>query len=106
MFRERYNTKQQDLFHVLTAYSMYNSEVSYCQGMSQVAALLLMYFSEEGEVFWALHQLMSHPTYNMHAAFIPSFPKLQRFQELHDKVRHFIADRVYKHLFSRFFLKS
>ena len=27
MFRERYNIKQKDLFHVLTAYSMYNTEV-------------------------------------------------------------------------------
>ena len=86
MFRERYNTKQQELFHVLAAYSMYNSEVSYCQGMSQVAALLLMYLTSEEDAFWALHQLMTNQTYNMHAAFIPSFPKLQRFQELHDKV--------------------
>ena len=31
MFRERYNSRQQDLFHVLAAYSMYNSEVRlYC----------------------------------------------------------------------------
>ena len=28
MFRERYNTRQQDLFHVLAAYSMYNTEVN------------------------------------------------------------------------------
>ena len=27
MFRERYNIKQKDLFHVLAAYSMYNTEV-------------------------------------------------------------------------------
>ena len=27
MFRDRYNTRQQALFHVLAAYSLYNSEV-------------------------------------------------------------------------------
>ena len=27
MFRERYNIKQRDLFHVLVAYSVYNTEV-------------------------------------------------------------------------------
>ena len=27
MFRERYNSRQQDLFHVLAAYSMFNTEV-------------------------------------------------------------------------------
>jgi len=39
--------RQQALFHVLAAYSMYNTDVGYCQGMSQIAALLLMYFNEE-----------------------------------------------------------
>ena len=39
--------RQQMLFHVLAAYSMYNTEVGYCQGMSEIAALLLMYLSEE-----------------------------------------------------------
>ncbi|WAR07467.1 US6NL-like protein [Mya arenaria] len=47
MFRERYGVKQQALFHVLAAYSMYNTEVGYCQGMSEIAALLLMYLNEE-----------------------------------------------------------
>ena len=32
---------------MLGAYSMYNTEVGYCQGMSQIAALLLMYLNEE-----------------------------------------------------------
>jgi len=39
--------RQQALFHVLAAYSMYNTEVGYCQGMSQIAAILLMYLNEE-----------------------------------------------------------
>jgi len=39
--------RQQALFHILAAYSMYNTEIGYCQGMSQIAALLLMYFNEE-----------------------------------------------------------
>ena len=33
MFRERYNTKQQELFRVLVAYSVYNSEIGYCQSV-------------------------------------------------------------------------
>ena len=47
IFRERYNIRQQMLFRVLVAYSVYNTEVGYCQGMSQIAALLLMYMDEE-----------------------------------------------------------
>jgi len=98
MFRERYNTRQQDLFHVLAAYSMFNSEVGYCQGMSQIAALLLMYLNSEEDAFWALSQLMASPKYNMHGFFIPGFPKLIRFQEQHDKILHKKLRRLQKHL--------
>lgn len=98
MFRERYNTRQQDLFHVLAAYSMYNSEVGYCQGMSQIAALLLMYLNSEEDAFWALSQLMVGPKYNMHGFFIPGFPKLMRFQDHHDKILLKKLKRLQKHL--------
>jgi len=100
MFRERYNTRQQDLFHVLAAYSMFNTEVGYCQGMSQVAALLLMYLNSEEDAFWALSQLMASHKYNMHGFFIPGFPKLIRFQEQHDKILHKKLRRLQKHLIS------
>ena len=53
-----YNFRQQALFHVLAAYSMYNTEVGYCQGMSEIAALLLMYLNEE--VFMFTYLLTVH----------------------------------------------
>lgn len=37
---------------------MYNSEVGYCQGMSTLAGMLLMYLGEE-ETFWALNILLA-----------------------------------------------
>ncbi|XP_003371864.1 ubiquitin carboxyl- hydrolase 6 [Trichinella spiralis] len=43
-FRQRYGFKQRSLLNVLTAYSMFNRELGYCQGMNHLAALLLMYF--------------------------------------------------------------
>lgn len=82
--------RQQSLFHVLTAYSVYNTvsvqshpwlikrcyiiadlvcsclqEVSYCQGMSQIAAILLMFMNEE-DAFWALSQLLTNQKHGMH----------------------------------------
>jgi hypothetical protein len=39
--------------------SMYNSEVGYCQGMSTLAGMLLMYLGEE-ETFWALNILLAN----------------------------------------------
>ena len=98
MFRERYNPRQNALFHVLAAYSVYNTELGYCQGMSQIAALLLMYLYDEEDAFWALHRLMVHPKHAMHGFFIQGFPKLLRFQAHHDKVMRKFLPKLKKHL--------
>ncbi|XP_066509605.1 USP6 N-terminal-like protein isoform X2 [Hoplias malabaricus] len=97
MFKDRLGVKQQSLFHVLTAYSVYNTEVSYCQGMSQIAAMLLMYMNEE-DAFWALSQLLTNQKHAMHGFFIPGFPKLQRFQNHHDQLLSKLMPKLKKHL--------
>lgn len=97
MFRDRYGIKQQALFHVLAAYSMYNVEVGYCQGMSGIAALLLMYLNEE-DAFWALSALLTDKKHAMHGFFVPGFPKLLRFQEHHDKILKKLLSRLFKNL--------
>ncbi|KAM6137627.1 USP6 N-terminal-like protein isoform 2-T2 [Pterocles gutturalis] len=100
MFRDRYGVKQQSLFHVLAAYSIYNTEVGYCQGMSQITALLLMYMNEE-DAFWALVKLLSGPKHAMHGFFVPGFPKLLRFQEHHDKILKKFLSKLKQHLDSQ-----
>uniref|UniRef100_A0A3Q2LET6 Rab-GAP TBC domain-containing protein n=1 Tax=Equus caballus TaxID=9796 RepID=A0A3Q2LET6_HORSE len=85
MYWDRYGIKQQALFHVLAAYSVYNTEVGYCQGMSEVVAVLLMFLGEE-DAFWALAQLMVSERHAMHGFFVPGFPKLLRFQAHHEQV--------------------
>ncbi|XP_019375362.1 PREDICTED: USP6 N-terminal-like protein [Gavialis gangeticus] len=97
MFRDRYGVKQQELFHVLSAYSVYNTEVSYCQGMSQIAAILLMYLNEE-DAFWALAQLLTNQRHAMHGFFIPGFPKLQRFQAHHEQILSKLFPKLKKHM--------
>ncbi|XP_060745048.1 USP6 N-terminal-like protein isoform X2 [Tachysurus vachellii] len=97
MFMRRYDVKQQDLFHVLTAYSMYNREVGYCQGMSQITALLLIYMNEE-DAFWALVKLLSGQRHTMHGFFVPGFPKLLRFQEHHDRILKKMMPKLKQHL--------
>ncbi|XP_060759004.1 USP6 N-terminal-like protein isoform X2 [Neoarius graeffei] len=100
MFMRRYDVKQQDLFHVLTAYSMYNREVGYCQGMSQITALLLIYMTEE-DAFWALVGLLSGQKHAMHGFFVPGFPKLLRFQEHHDRILKKMIPKLKQHLDSQ-----
>ncbi|XP_035890810.1 USP6 N-terminal-like protein isoform X2 [Anopheles stephensi] len=96
-YRERYSVKQQSLFRVLAAYSMYNTEIGYCQGMSTVAAVLLMYFDEE-DTFWALDVLMTSPRYAMHGLYIVGFPKLMRFLAHHDRILTKCMPSLKKHL--------
>lgn len=100
MFMHRYDVKQQALFHVLTAYSMYNTEVGYCQGMSQITALLLIYMNEE-DAFWALVKLLSGHKHSMHGFFVPGFPKLMRFQEHHDRILKKMIPKLKQHLDSQ-----
>ncbi|KAM8803276.1 USP6 N-terminal-like protein isoform 2-T2 [Rhynchonycteris naso] len=100
MFRDRYGVKQQSLFHVLAAYSIYNTEVGYCQGMSQITALLLMYMNEE-DAFWALVRLFSGPKHAMHGFFVHGFPKLLRFQEHHEKILSKFLSKLKQHLDSQ-----
>ncbi|XP_068578594.1 USP6 N-terminal-like protein [Cebidichthys violaceus] len=97
MFMDRFGVKQQALFHVLAAYSVYNTEVSYCQGMSQIAAILLMYLNEE-EAFWALSQLLTNSKHAMHGFFIPGFPKLHRFQAHYELILSKMLPKLKKHL--------
>ncbi|KAL6107288.1 uncharacterized protein ACO6RY_10958 [Pungitius sinensis] len=53
---------QAKLFRVLIAYAKYSPQVGYSQGMSYLAAVLLMQLGEE-EAFWALTALLDKPKY-------------------------------------------
>ena len=110
MFRERYGMKQRQLFHVLVAFSVYNAEVGYCQGMSTLAAFLLMYFEDEEDCFWALVSLFTGAEkqlknkslviinkYRMHGFYIDGFPKFQRFKDHHNVLLKRYLPRLNKH---------
>ncbi|XP_061171112.1 USP6 N-terminal-like protein [Saccostrea echinata] len=96
LFSEQYGVKQKSLFHVLAAYSVYNTEVGYCQGMSEIAALLLMYLNEE-DSFWGLSELFCSQQHGMHGFFVPGFPKFHRYQEHHDVILNKFLPKVREH---------
>ncbi|KAF9404478.1 hypothetical protein BGZ94_004149, partial [Podila epigama] len=73
MFKERFGPGQCALFHVLKAYSNYNRQVGYCQGMASIVAAMLTFFEQE-KAFVLLVQLFEH--YNIHSLVIPGFPAL------------------------------
>ncbi|EGG20954.1 ankyrin repeat-containing protein [Cavenderia fasciculata] len=93
---ERFSTGQQALFNVLKAYSIYDPEVGYCQGMSGIASILLMYMTEE-EAFWALVGLMEGDRYQLRGLFLPSFPLLYRHYAIHESLLHEHLPKVQAH---------
>ncbi|XP_059402499.1 TBC1 domain family member 8-like [Carassius carassius] len=66
---------QAKLFRVLTGFARYNPQIGYVQGMSYIAAVLLMILSEE-EAFWALVALLEKPKY-LSALFDSTLNKIQ-----------------------------
>ena len=52
------NRNVRTLRSVLLTYSLYNFDLSYCQGMSDLAAPLLFVMRDEAETFWCFAALM------------------------------------------------
>uniref|UniRef100_A0A453H3T5 Rab-GAP TBC domain-containing protein n=1 Tax=Aegilops tauschii subsp. strangulata TaxID=200361 RepID=A0A453H3T5_AEGTS len=56
-FQQRHGPGQRSLYNVLKAYSVYDRDVGYVQGMGFIAGLLLLYMSEE-DAFWLIVALL------------------------------------------------
>ena len=100
-YKKRYNQRQVQLYNILAAYSIYNTEIGYCQGMATVTALLLMYLSDEEKTFWALSQLMSNSKYSLHGFFKQDFPKLIRYVDKHDMIIKTFLPKIHKKFVSQ-----
>lgn len=59
---------QDSLRRILRAYSMYDTDVGYCQGMNFIAAMFLTFLSEE-EAFWLLVVVMNEEPYKLREMF-------------------------------------
>jgi len=58
LFREKGGEGQRALSNVLCAYSNYDSEVGYCQGMGFIVGCLFTHIKNEELTFWAFVQVM------------------------------------------------
>ncbi|KAG0239748.1 GTPase-activating protein [Mortierella sp. GBA43] len=86
---------QEALFNVVKAYSLYDTEVGYCQGLSFVVGPLLLNMPEE-EAFCMLVRMMNN--YEMRGHYTPDMSELQlrlfQFEQLMEET----IPLVYKHL--------
>eukprot|EP01090_Pellita_catalonica_P022028 TRINITY_DN8417_c0_g1_i1.p1 TRINITY_DN8417_c0_g1~~TRINITY_DN8417_c0_g1_i1.p1 ORF type:complete len:681 (+),score=134.76 TRINITY_DN8417_c0_g1_i1:57-2099(+) len=95
MFRSKKSIGQKALSNILKAYSVYDAEVGYCQGMSTLTALLLM-FMEEEEAFWVLVRFLKY--YGMTDLYKPGFPKLFECFFVLEKLMKLYLPELYAHL--------
>eukprot|EP01117_Protostelium_nocturnum_P013269 TRINITY_DN4941_c1_g1_i3.p1 TRINITY_DN4941_c1_g1~~TRINITY_DN4941_c1_g1_i3.p1 ORF type:complete len:1016 (-),score=462.63 TRINITY_DN4941_c1_g1_i3:38-3085(-) len=95
-FKDRFGTGQVALFNVLKAYSVYDKEVGYCQGMSDMAAFLLMHVIEE-DVFWILVELCSNSKYDLHGRFLAGFPLLKQSFWIWDRIFEENLPKLFNH---------
>ncbi|KZT72135.1 RabGAP/TBC [Daedalea quercina L-15889] len=102
---------QENLFNVLKAYSLYDAQVGYCQGLPFVAAVLLLHMPDE-EAFCLLVRLMY--SYDLRGHFLPEMPKLQlrlfQFEKLIEEMApvlhfHFLRQNIKSSMYaSQWFL--
>ncbi|EEA05905.1 TBC domain-containing protein [Cryptosporidium muris RN66] len=75
LFREKNSYGQDSLFSVLRAYSLFNKEVGYCQGMGFIVGVLLIHMNEE-DAFYMLAAIIEK--YEMSGFFLPGLPLLNK----------------------------
>ncbi|PKI83169.1 GTPase-activating protein [Malassezia vespertilionis] len=73
-FQDAHGIGQEHLFNVVKAYSLFDPECGYCQGMQFIVGPLLMNMPDEA-AFSTLVRLMQN--YDLRGHFIPNMPALQ-----------------------------
>lgn len=88
------------LRNVLRAYSQFDKELSYTQGMGFLAGMCLLYMDEE-TAFWAFHGILTGER-TLHRGFVmPPFERLDKAGEMLDIVLKNHYPDVHKHLHDR-----
>jgi len=92
-----FTEKQQlRLFNILKAYSRYDPEVGYCQGMSYIAAILILHIIDEITAFCVLEEIMSG--FKWRELYVQGMPKLLSLvATLKDKVKLHLPN-LYNHI--------
>jgi USP6 N-terminal-like protein len=95
LFSQEYGKGQCELFNILAAYSNYNQAVGYCQGMSGIAALLLMYFPER-EAFEMLVGVIDRDS--LEKLFDKNLSRIPKIQAVQEEVFKIVIPEVFSHL--------
>lgn len=78
-FQQRHGPGQRSLYNVLKAYSVYDRDVGYVQGMGFLAGLLLLYMCEE-DAFWLMVALLKGAVHApMEGLYLAGLPLVQQY---------------------------
>ncbi|XP_077214512.1 ypt/Rab-GAP domain of gyp1p superfamily protein isoform X2 [Tasmannia lanceolata] len=85
-FQQRHGPGQRSLYNVLKAYSVYDRDVGYVQGMGFLAGLLLLYMSEE-DAFWLLVALLKGAIHApMEGLYQVGLPLVQQYLSMFEQL--------------------
>ncbi|KAI3650711.1 hypothetical protein MP228_004192 [Amoeboaphelidium protococcarum] len=94
-FRNVGGTGQDSLFNVMKAYSLYDAEVGYCQGLSFIAGAFLLHMPDE-QAFSCLVHLLH--TYQLRGLFTPRMELLQLKLFQFDRILEELCPKIFNHL--------
>ncbi|CAN6253808.1 unnamed protein product [Urochloa humidicola] len=102
-FQQRHGPGQRSLYNILKAYSVYDRDVGYVQGMGFLAGLLLLYMSEE-DAFWLLVALLKGAVHApMEGLYQAGLPLVQQYLSQFEKLvmehmpklgQHFVEEMI------------
>ncbi|WZY74958.1 hypothetical protein YC2023_021342 [Brassica napus] len=96
-FQKRHGPGQRSLYNVLKAYSVYDRDVGYVQGMGFVAGLLLLYMSEE-DAFWLLVALLKGAVHSpMEGLYQAGLPLVQKYLLQFDQLVRELMPKLGEH---------
>lgn len=95
LFKNNYEKGQRILFNVLKAYSNYNSELGYCQGMAFIVAIFILYMNEE-DAFFMLISLLDK--YKLNDLFSSNMPLLNEYLFIFDQLLLSFFPKIHEHL--------
>jgi CRISPR/Cas system CSM-associated protein Csm5 (group 7 of RAMP superfamily) len=73
------NRGQEMLYNILRAYSIYDDEIGYSQGMGFIAATIMLHIEDEEMAFWMFVRLMFGPDFNWRLLFHDSNTAMTRW---------------------------
>ncbi|KAG0166298.1 GTPase-activating protein [Apophysomyces sp. BC1034] len=94
-FREQDGKGQEVLFNVIKAYSLFDQQVGYCQGLPFVAGCLLLHMPDE-EAFCTLVKLLNQ--YGLRGHFLPNLETFHERLYQFEKLLEENLPQVHRHL--------